>query len=74
MPELDAGITTLACARLFKVFADALEPIVIVDFQGRIVDLNDEVVRNYGWTRDDLPRWPRAETVAGGATGAMPQG
>jgi len=27
---------------------------VIVDLQGRIVDLNDEVVRTYGWTRDDL--------------------
>ena len=40
--------------RLSKVFTDALEPIVIVDLQGRIVDLNDEVVRTYGWTRDDL--------------------
>jgi PAS domain S-box-containing protein len=31
-----------------------LEPIVIVDLQGRIVDLNDEVMRSYGWMRDDL--------------------
>src|SRR5215472_8266284 len=40
--------------RLSKVFSDGLDPIVIVDLQGRIVDLNDEVVRSYGWTRDDL--------------------
>jgi two-component system CheB/CheR fusion protein len=39
---------------LSKVFTDALEPIVIVDLEGRIVDLNDEVVRSYGWTHDDL--------------------
>src|SRR5215471_17801434 len=33
---------------------DALDPILIVDLRGRIVDLNDEMVRTYGWTRDDL--------------------
>ena len=40
---------------------DALEPIVIVDLQGRIVGLNDEVVRSYGWTRDDLLDQPVAK-------------
>jgi len=40
---------------------DALEPTVIVDLQGRIVDLNDEVVRTYGWTRDDLLDEPVAQ-------------
>jgi len=37
---------------LSKVFTHALEPIMIVDLQGRIVDLNDEVVHSYGWARD----------------------
>ena len=34
---------------------------MIVDLQGRIVDLNDEVVRTYGWTRDDLLDEPVAQ-------------
>ncbi|HYK60492.1 MAG TPA: PAS domain-containing protein [Bryobacteraceae bacterium] len=34
---------------------------MIVDLQGRIVDLNDEVVRSYGWTRDDLLDEPVAQ-------------
>ena len=36
---------------------------MIVDLQGRIVDLNDEVVRTYGWTRDDLLGQPVAKMV-----------
>jgi two-component system CheB/CheR fusion protein len=48
---------------LSKVFTDGLEPIVIVDLQGHIVDFNDEVVRSYGWTRDDLLGQPVAEMV-----------
>ena len=34
---------------------------MIVDLQGRIVDLNDEVVGSYGWTRDDLLDQPVAK-------------
>jgi two-component system CheB/CheR fusion protein len=49
--------------RLSKVFTDGLDPIVIVDLQGRIVDLNDEVVRTYGWTRDDLLGQPVSKMV-----------
>ena len=44
--------------RMSKVFTDGLDPIVIVDLEGRIVDLNDEVVRSYGWTRNDLLNQP----------------
>jgi PAS domain S-box-containing protein len=40
-----------------------LESIVIVDLQGRIVDLSDEVVRTYGWTRNDLLDQPLAKMV-----------
>jgi two-component system CheB/CheR fusion protein len=49
--------------RLSKVFTDGLDPIVIIDLQGRIVDLKNEVVRNYGWTRDDLLGQPVAKMV-----------
>jgi two-component system CheB/CheR fusion protein len=49
--------------RMSKVFIDALDSIVILDLQGRIIDLNDEVVRTYGWTRDDLLGQPVAKIV-----------
>jgi two-component system, chemotaxis family, CheB/CheR fusion protein len=44
--------------RMSKVFTDGLDPIVIVDLQGHIVDLNEEVVRSYGYTRNDLLNQP----------------
>jgi two-component system, chemotaxis family, CheB/CheR fusion protein len=44
--------------RMSKVFTDGLDPVLIVDLQGRIVDLNEEVVRSYGWTRSDLLNQP----------------
>lgn len=31
--------------RMSKVYTDALDPIIIVDLQGNIIDLNEEVVR-----------------------------
>jgi two-component system CheB/CheR fusion protein len=54
--------------RMSKVFTAGLDPILILDLSGRIVDLNDEVVRSYGFSRDELlgqplttivPRWRR---------------
>lgn len=39
---------------LLKLFVDATDPIVIGDLDGRIVDVNDEVVRAYGYSRADL--------------------
>jgi two-component system CheB/CheR fusion protein len=44
--------------RMSKVFTDALDPIVIVDLDGKIVDFNEEVARSYGWTRKDLMHQP----------------
>ena len=43
-----------ALQRMSKVFMEAAAPIVIEDLTGRIVDLNAEVERTYGWTRDEL--------------------
>jgi two-component system CheB/CheR fusion protein len=40
--------------RMSKVFTDGLDPMIIVDLSDRIVDLNDEAVRLYGWSRPEL--------------------
>jgi PAS domain S-box-containing protein len=40
--------------RMTKVFMDAADPIIIRDLQGRIVEVNDEVQRTFGWSRDEL--------------------
>lgn len=37
-----------------KVFKDASDPIIIEDLDGRIIDLNLEAERIYGWTRNEL--------------------
>jgi two-component system CheB/CheR fusion protein len=49
--------------RMSKVFTDGLDPILIVDLKDCIIDLNDEVVRSYGWTRNDLLNQPLSMTV-----------
>ncbi len=40
--------------RLSKVFMDGADPIIIEDLSGRIVDLNREAERAYGWSRNEL--------------------
>lgn len=40
--------------RLSKVFMDGADPIIIEDLSGRIVDMNREAERAYGWTRTEL--------------------
>jgi PAS domain S-box-containing protein len=37
-----------------RVFQEAADPIVIEDLEGRVIDANDEAVRAYGWSRDEL--------------------
>lgn len=37
-----------------KVFRDGADPILIEDLKGRILDLNAEAERAYGWSRDEL--------------------
>ena len=37
-----------------QVFMDATDPILIEDLTGRIIDLNREAERTYGWTREEL--------------------
>ncbi|MHC4547351.1 MAG: PAS domain-containing sensor histidine kinase [Planctomycetota bacterium] len=43
-----------ALERMSKVFMEAADPIVVEDLNGRIVDLNRETERLYGWTREEL--------------------
>ena len=40
--------------RMSTVFKDAADPILIEDLDGVVIDMNDEVERSYGWSRDEL--------------------
>lgn len=40
--------------RLSKVFMDGADPIIIEDLSGRILDVNREAEKAYGWSRDEL--------------------
>jgi len=40
--------------RMSQVFQEASDPIVIEDLDGRVIDANDEAVRAYGWSCDEL--------------------
>ena len=44
--------------RMSKVFIDGLDPMLILDVAGRIVALNDEAERTYGWSRQELVGQP----------------
>ena len=44
--------------RMSRVFLDGADPIVIEDLEGKIVDVNDETERAYGWKREDLVKEP----------------
>jgi PAS domain S-box-containing protein len=46
--------TELALRRMSKVFMEATAPISIQDLSGRIVDVNAEAERTYGWSREEL--------------------
>ena len=52
-----------ALYRMSKVFMDAIDPILIEDLSGRILDLNTEAERTYGWTRDELLGEPITKIV-----------
>ena len=40
--------------RMSKVFMDAADPIIIEDLDGKVIEMNDEAERSYGWSRDEL--------------------
>ncbi len=40
--------------QMSKVFRDGADPIIIEDLHGKIVELNAEAERVYGWARDEL--------------------
>lgn len=37
-----------------KVFMDGVDPIVIRDLEGRVLDMNHEVARVFGWNREEM--------------------
>lgn len=49
--------------RMSKVFTVALDPVLILDLTGRVMDLNEEVARSYGFSRDELRGQPVATIV-----------
>ncbi len=48
------AVASREAAQRRQVFMDAADPIVIEDLTGRIIDVNREAERTYGWTRDEL--------------------
>lgn len=52
-----------ALRRMSMVFMEATAPIVIHDLSGRITDVNAEVQRSYGWTRQELLGQPLEKIV-----------
>jgi two-component system CheB/CheR fusion protein len=51
--------------RMSKVFLEGPEPMMILDLEGRIVDLNHEAERSYGWSRQEMIGRSFTMTVAG---------
>lgn len=46
--------TEVQLRRMSNVFMGAAAPILIQDDSGRVIDLNAEAERSYGWTREEL--------------------
>lgn len=49
--------------RMSKVFMDGADPVIIEDLDGRIIDLNEEAVRAYGWSRKEMLGQPFSKFV-----------
>ncbi len=49
--------------RMSKVFMDGADPIIIEDLEGRIIDLNEEATRAYGWKREEMVGQPGTKLV-----------
>lgn len=59
-PVKEAEKTVL---RMSKVFLNAPDPMLILDSAGRIGDVNEEAVRVYGWSRQEMLGQPVHMTV-----------
>ncbi|MGI9356186.1 MAG: PAS domain S-box protein [Rhizobiaceae bacterium] len=40
--------------QMAQVFMDAIDPIILEDMRGNIIDVNKETIRNYGFSREEL--------------------
>jgi two-component system, chemotaxis family, CheB/CheR fusion protein len=49
--------------RMSRAFLDALDPMIILDPSGQILDLNIEAARTYGWSRQELINQPVNQIV-----------
>lgn len=49
--------------RLSKVFMDGADPIIIEDLSGKVMDLNREAERAYGWSRSELLGRPVSKLI-----------
>jgi PAS domain S-box-containing protein len=46
-----------------EVFREGADPVIIINLQGEILDLNDESVRAYGYAREDLLGQPLRKII-----------
>lgn len=51
--------------RMSKVFLEGPEPVLLLDLSGRILDVNAEASRSFGWSRQEMIGQPFAMTMAG---------
>lgn len=53
--RLEATVAELTAelGRMTRVFQDAADPIIIEDLNGRVVDMNEEAVTTFGWSREE---------------------
>jgi len=57
--------------RMSRVFLDALDPMIMVDLSGQILDLNIEAARTYDWSRQELINQPVNKIVTAAYQGEL---
>ena len=58
MLMIDLNDTSIRAQLMSRVFMDAVDPILIEDLDGLVVDINREAESAYEWSREDLIGWP----------------
>lgn len=67
-PAAESGISKLKqveaqLAKMTKVFVDGADPIVIFDLDRRVLDMNCETERVFGWSREELIGGPTRQLL-----------
>lgn len=55
---VDIAVKNEDLLKLAKVFMDATDPIIMKDLDGNVLEMNEEAIRLYGWSRDELLHKP----------------